>query len=100
MRTRAAFSITRAPTLSSFWRMVANSAQCERHAAGHGVAQREHQPVGGGVQDEAELVGERALAGGAAGGELGLVLLDEVLDLSARAVDPLVEMTGRAGRAR
>ena len=33
------------------------------HPAWHGIAQGEHQPVGGGVQDEAELVGERALAG-------------------------------------
>ena len=47
----------------------------ERHAAGHGVAQREHQPVGRGVQDQPELVGERALAGSAAGGELTLCCL-------------------------
>lgn len=26
---------------------------------GHGVAQRQHQPVGGGVQNEADLVGDR-----------------------------------------
>jgi len=44
------------------------------------------------VEDEAELVGERALAGGAVGGEWGLVLLDQVLRLSANAVYLFVEM--------
>ena len=34
----------------------------ERHPSRHGIAEGEHQPVGRGVQDEAELVGERALA--------------------------------------
>ena len=38
--------------------MKAHLARTERH----GIAQGEHQPVGRGVQDEAELVGERALA--------------------------------------
>ena len=42
----------------------------ERHPAGHGVAQGEHQPIGRGVQDQPELVGERALTGGAVRGEL------------------------------
>ena len=69
----------------------------ERHAARHGIAEREHQPVGGGVQDQPELVGERALAGGAVGGELGLVQLDQVLRLAAGAVDPFVEMARPAG---
>ena len=41
-----------------------------------------------------EQVGGRALAGGAVGGELDLVLLDPVLSLSARAVGPLVEVAG------
>ena len=49
------------------------------------------------MQDEAELVGERALAGGPVGGELDLVLLDQVFRLSARAVQGLVEMAGLAG---
>ena len=35
-----------------------------------GVADREHQPVGGRVQHEAHLVGERRAAGGAVGSEL------------------------------
>ena len=66
----------------------------ERHLAGHGIAQGEHQPVGRGVQDEAELVGDRALAGGPVGGELALVQLDEVLGLAAGAVDIFIEMAG------
>ena len=66
----------------------------ERHPAGHGIAEGEHQPVGRDVQDEAELVGERALAGGAVRRELALVQLDEVLGLAAGAVDIFVEMAG------
>ena len=69
----------------------------EVHPARHRIAEREHKPVGGGVEDQAELVGERALAGGAVGGELGLVLLDEVLGLSAGAIHPFVEMARLAG---
>ena len=69
----------------------------ERHPARHGIAEREHQPVGGGVEHQPELVGERALAGSPVGGELALVLLDEVLGLAARAVDPLLEAAGLAG---
>ena len=44
------------------------------------------------MQDEAELVGDRALAGGPVGGELALVQLDEVLGLAAGAVDIFIEM--------
>ena len=46
------------------------------------------------MQDEAELVGDRALAGGPVGGELALVQLDEVLGLAAGAVDIFIEMAG------
>ena len=66
----------------------------ERHPAGHGIAQGEHEPVGRGVLDEAELVGDRALAGGPVGGELALVQLDQVLGLAASAIDSFVEMAG------
>src|SRR5262249_16981460 len=52
------------------------------------------EPVGGGVQDEAELVGLGVAAGGAIGGKLALVPLDEVLGLAAGAIDGLVEMPG------
>ena len=69
----------------------------ERHPARHRIAEREHQPVGGGVQDEAELVGQRALAGGPVGGELDAMPLDQVFRLSPRAVGPFVEAAGLAG---
>ena len=49
------------------------------HPAGHGIAEGEQLPIGRGVQDEAELVGDRALASGPVGGELALVQLDQVL---------------------
>ena len=63
----------------------------ERHCAWDDVAQGKHQPVGAGVQDQPELVGERALAGGSVRGELALVQLDQVLGLAAGAVDVFVE---------
>src|SRR6202163_4783348 len=62
-----------------------------------GVSDGEHQPVGGGVQDEPHLIGERAAAAGAVGGELGLVQLDEILRLAAGAVERLVDILGRPG---
>ena len=46
MRTRVAFSMTRAPILSSLSLRVANSARAS--GAGNGVAQGGHQPVGSG----------------------------------------------------
>lgn len=58
----------------------------ERHRTGDGAAQGEHQPVGCGVQDQPDLVGERALAGGSVRGELALVQLDQVLGLAAYLV--------------
>ena len=48
------------------------------------------------MQDQPELVGERALTGGAVRGELALVQLDQVLGLAAGAVDSFVEMAGLA----
>ena len=80
---RAAFSTTRAPILSRRALRVANSAQASGIRRGTASRRGEHQPVGRGVQDEAELVGERALAGGPVGGELALVQLDEVFGLAA-----------------
>ena len=50
----------------------------ERRPARHGIREREHEPVGGGMQHQPKLIGQRALAGGPVGGELDLVLLDEV----------------------
>lgn len=63
-----------------------------------GVPHGEHQPVGGGVQNQPHLVGSGVPAGGAVGGELALVQLDQVHGLSAGAVQLGVEPCGRAGR--
>jgi hypothetical protein len=49
-----------------------------------------------GVQDEPHLVGERAAAAGAVGGELSLVQFDQVFGLPSGAVKRLVDMLGRA----
>jgi len=55
------------------------------------------QPVGGGVDQQAELIGRRAGAGGTVGGQMQLVRLDQVFGLAALAVDALVEPARRAG---
>ena len=44
----------------------------------NGVADGEHEPVCGGVENEADLVGERRAARRAIGGELSFVQLDEI----------------------
>ena len=62
-----------------------------------GVAHGKDQPVGGGVQYEPHLVGARAAAAGAVGSELGLVQLDQVLRLTAGAIDTLIDMLSRSG---
>ena len=54
---RQAFSTTRAATLISLRRRVANSGRGRLEAAG---AQPVHEPIGAGMQDQAELVGPRA----------------------------------------
>src|SRR5271163_2210782 len=43
----------------------------------NGVANGEDEPIGGGVEDQADLVGERRAATGTVGGKLGLVQLDQ-----------------------
>jgi hypothetical protein len=55
------------------------------------------QPVGGGVQDQAHLVGARVATRGPIGRELCPVQLDEVLRLAARTIDCLIEILGRSG---
>ena len=50
----------------------------ERMCCGHGVAHCQDQPVSGGVQDQAHLVGQWTAAAGAVGGELGLVQMIDV----------------------
>ena len=66
----------------------------ERGCLGKGVADGEDQPVGGGVEDQAHLVGEGGAAAGTIRGELGLVQLDQVLGLAAGAVKRRVYMLG------
>ena len=61
---------------------------------GDGLAQGEHQPIGRRVQREPHLIGDRGAAGRAVGGELGLVQLDQVLGLAARAIERVVEPWG------
>ncbi len=48
------------------------------------------------MQDEANLIGERRTTRGSVGAKLRLVKLDEVLRLSARAVETVVEPLRRA----
>ena len=60
----------------------------------HRGAQAPHQPVGAGMQEQPELVGGRACAGRAVGGEMRLPGLDVVLGRAAPAVDILVERLG------
>ena len=50
----------------------------ERVSLRDGVAHGEDQPIGGGVKDEAHLIGGGGSAAGAVGGKLGLVQLDQV----------------------
>jgi len=64
---------------------------------GDGGAGGEHQPVGGGVQDKPHLIGQRAAAAGAVGSELSLMQFDQVLCLTACAVQRLVDVFGRSG---
>src|SRR5712675_641877 len=83
-----------------FWLDVQTKAdRCElcsryRRALRNGTAHGKHKPVGGGVQDQAELVGFGIATGGAVGSKLALVQLDEVLGVSPRTVEGLVKMLG------
>ena len=64
---------------------------------GRQAAQGVEQPIGGGVDQEPELVGGSAAAGGAVGGEMQLVRLDQIFSLAAGAVELVVEPARRAG---
>src|SRR5258707_8878965 len=59
---------------------------------GDGIAHAEDEPVGGGVQHEAHLVGQRGSAAGAVRGDLALVHLDQVFSLAAGTVKGVVEL--------
>ncbi len=63
---------------------------------GNGVTDSEHQPVGCGMEHEANLVGDRRSATCAVGGKLALVHFDEVLGLTAGAVDHVIDVLGRS----
>src|SRR6188472_370422 len=63
---------------------------------GNGVAYGQHQPISGGVENEANLIGERRTAAGAIGGELRLMQLDQIFGLAARAIQAVVDPLGRA----
>ena len=47
---------------------------------GNGVAHGQHQPIGGGVENESDLIGERRTATGAIGGKLRLMQLDQIVN--------------------
>lgn len=68
-----------------------------RGALGHQAAQGPQQPVGSGMEKQAELVGGGRVAGGTVGGQVGLPGLDVVLGLSATAVDVLIERAAATG---
>ena len=65
---------------------------------GNGVADSEHQPIGAGVQDEAHLIGDWRATRCAIGGKLRFVQLDQVLGLTARAIEAVVKPFRRAVR--
>src|ERR1019366_1832366 len=67
-----------------------------RRSLGRSSPESVQQPIGGGVQDQAHLVGPRVATWGAIGSELSVMQLDEVLRLTAPAVDGLVEVFGRS----
>src|ERR1700677_1611372 len=61
-----------------------------------GVANGEHEPIGRCVQREADLICDRGTTGRSIGSELRLVQFNEVLGLSARAIEGVVDPFGRA----
>jgi len=63
-----------------------------------GLADLMQQPIGAGVQEEAELVGFPAVAGGAIGLGVEFVVLDHVFHPAAGAIDLLVEHLGPTGQ--
>ena len=64
MRTRPAVSRIRAPIFRSLMLRVANLALAWTVGLWDGVAESEHQPVCGGVQNQAHLIGHGRSAGG------------------------------------
>ena len=67
--------------------------------AGHGdvaIGRIDMQLVADHVQEQAELVGFLAVAGGLVGAGVELYVLDQVLHFSPGAVDPFVEVLVRS----
>jgi hypothetical protein len=62
----------------------------------NGLAQFEHQPIGGCMEEEPHLIGERRPAGGAIRGQLTLVQFDQIFHLATRAIERVIDMFGRA----
>ena len=60
-------------------------------ASWHGGAQSPEQPVGPGMQEQAELIGGRLAAGRAVGGEMGLPGFDVIFCAAAPAINVLVD---------
>ncbi len=56
------------------------------------------QPIGAGVQEQPELIGLPAVARGAVGFGVELVLLDHVLHPAAGAIDLFIEQLGATGQ--
>ena len=74
------------------------SGLAPQRAAGRGLAEPVQQPVGAGVQEESELVGFPAVAGGAIGLGVEFVVLDHVFHFAAGAIELLVERLGLAAQ--
>ena len=87
--------MTRAAILISRSRKVENSALARSRGLGMASRTGEHEPIGRCVQNEADLVADAGTAGGSIGSELRLVQFNEVLGLSARAIEGAVDPFGR-----
>ena len=88
---RLAVSLTRTAIFNNRSRMVENSPLASGCVQRDGVAQRPHQPIGSGVQNQTHLIGQRRAATGPVGRQLALVPLDQVLRLTACAVEAFIE---------
>jgi hypothetical protein len=69
---------------------------CQSGGPGDRLLDAPHQPVCGSVQYQAHLIGIGRAARGAIAGELRLVALDQVLGLTTRAVERVIDVLGRS----
>src|SRR3974390_3051434 len=91
---RLAVSTMRAPIFSSFSRKVANSATGSGWGLGVGARHFTLEQIGGGVQNEPHLIGERRAAGGSIRRQLALVQFDQIFHLAARTIERFGDMFG------